>query len=98
MMYRSRIIDSIVVFLVTILILISFTIPGSSQTLYSCVSTSDRSQPFLRTIDPDTGATLSTTDITLEGEELRGCNGLAQDPTTGVCWIILSGPGSGGGQ
>jgi len=100
MIGKKRIIVCSFTFLVTILILLSYALSGNAQTLYSCNSPGGGAgtNAFLHTIDPDTGATLSTTDITLEGEELIGCNGLAQDPTTGVCWIILSGPGSGGGS
>ena len=93
MIGKNRIIVCSFTFLCTILILLSFTLAGNAQTLYSCESPSGGPNPFLHTIDPSTGATLSTTPIILPGEELRGCNGLAQDPSTGVCWIILSPPG-----
>ncbi len=65
-----------------------------AQTLYSCES--PNGLPLLHTIDPDTGATLTTTPIILPGVNIRGCNGLAKDPFTGVCWIAFSTPGSGG--
>ena len=76
------------------LFLVFFTYSGNAQTLYSCES--PRGAPLLHTIDPNTGATLTTTPITLDGVQLRGCNGLAKDPSTGVCWIILTPPNSGG--
>lgn len=94
MIYNNRVVGLIFILLCSILLLLSFSVPGSSQTLHTCES--PRGAPLLHTIDPDTGATLTTTPITLAGEELRGCNGLATDPSTGVCWIILTGPGSGG--
>lgn len=94
MVDNNRVVGMIFTLLGTILFLLTFAVPGNSQTLYTCES--PRGEPVLHTIDPDTGATLSTTPITLAGEELRGCNGLARDPGTGVCWIILTGPGSGG--
>ena len=94
MIRKNRIIVCSITFLVTILILLSFTSSGNAQTLYSCES--PQGAPLLHTIDPNTGATITTTPITLAGQELRGCNGLARDPKTGTCWNILTPPGSGG--
>lgn len=79
------------------LLLVGLTVSGSAQTLYTCESPRDGPNPFIHTIDPSTGATLSTTQISLEGEMIEGCNGLAKDPSTGTCWIALSTPDSGGG-
>ena len=93
MKYMNGSISLSVAFLALTLFLLSFTLSANAQTLYSC----DRSNPLLRTIDPNTGDTLTTTDI-IFGEEIRGCNGLAKDPTTGVCWIMLRPPGQSQGM
>jgi hypothetical protein len=53
--------------------LVSFTSTTNAQTLYSCVTPEDGNQPFLRIIDPDTGNTVSSFDLSLPGFELRGC-------------------------
>lgn len=45
----------------------------------------------LRIINAATGATLDDTiTITLDGETVHGGQGLAQDPTTGVLWALLT--------
>jgi hypothetical protein len=85
-----------ITFFLTLLFSMSFALKGNSQTLYSCESARG-GHPLLHTIDPDAGTILTTTTITLDAETLIGCNGLARDPTTGVCWIILSAPGGGSG-
>lgn len=79
-----------VTILCTILFLFSFTVPGNAQTLFSCESSFSITNPFLHTVDPNTGETLSTTEITLAGETVRGCNGLARDPMTGMCWMMVN--------
>jgi len=90
MIYMNRSISLAVAFLAVSLFLVTFTLTSSAQTLYSCESPFGATNPFLYTVDPDTGATLTTTEITLEGETVRGCNGLAKDPTTGVCYMIVN--------
>ncbi len=98
MISKNRIIAFGSAFFGVCLILISFSFSANAQTLYSCVSPSDgEDPPLLRVIDLDTGDTLSAVEIILSGETLKGCNGLAKDPTTGVCFIMLSPPGGGGG-
>ncbi len=92
MINKNRIILSSFTFLFTILFITFFSFSGNAQTLYSCESPRGGPNPFLHTIDPNTGATLSTTEITLAGEQIQGCNGLSRDPNTGVCWIVLSPP------
>ena len=92
---KSRIIVSGFIVFGALLFLMCFTVSGNTQTLYSCESPNNGPNPFLHTIDPNTGATLSTTEITLAGEQLRGCNGLSRNPDSGVCWIVLSPPGAG---
>jgi len=78
----------------TLIFSLCYTIHVGAQTLYSCEAPGG--DPVIHTIDPATGNTLTTTTITLAGEEeLKGCNGLAKDPSTGTCWIILSPIGSG---
>jgi len=94
MLHRNRIIAYSSTLLGTILILLLFTLSGNAQTLYSCNSPVDETDPVIHTINPDTGATLTTTEITLAGFTVRGCNGLAMDPTTGVCWILISASGA----
>ncbi len=49
----------------------------------------DRSSDRLRVIDPNTGATLATSTITLAGERVYGGNGLAAHPMTGELWALL---------
>jgi len=98
MKYMNGSISLAVAFLAVTLFLLSFTLSANAQTLYSCVSPLDDVGALLHTINPNTGATLTTTEIILRGQELRGCNGLAQDPMTGVCWIMLSFPGGGGDE
>lgn len=86
----NRSISFIFAFLALTLFLISFTTSATAQTLYSCQSSFDGTFPFLHTINPNSGATLSTTEITLAGETFRGCNGMAKDPQTGVCYIMAN--------
>jgi len=87
---KNRIIGYFFTFLATILILLSFSLSGNAQTLYSCEAPFDDQGPFLHTINPNTGDTLSTVEIILGNSIVRGCNGMAQDPTTGVCYMILN--------
>ncbi len=86
---KNRIISCSFTFLITTLILLSFTLLGNAQTLYSCKKP-DSVSPFLYTVNQSTGATLTTTKITLAGEIINRCPGMAKDPTTGVCWMILN--------
>jgi len=44
----------------------------------------------LRIVDESNGQTLSLIGMTLSGETIRGGQGLARDPTSGICWAILS--------
>lgn len=90
MFNKNQIVVSSFTFLGTILFLAFFTLSGNAQTLYSCESPEAGVAPFIHTINPNTGATLTTTEITLAGATATGCNGLARDPTTGVCWIIIN--------
>ncbi len=89
MKYINRSISLSVAFLAVTLFSLSFTLSVNAQTLYSCERVSDDA-PFLHTINPNTGATLSTTEITLAGEEIRGCNGMAKHPATDTCYIMLN--------
>ena len=90
MISKSRIIAFSSIFLLTTLILASFTLSGNAQTLYTCAKGGENESPFLRTIDPNTGATLTMTEITLAGHTVNGCNGMAKDPQTGVCWMLVN--------
>jgi cysteine-rich repeat protein len=54
----------------------------------------DRDQLFV--IDPLTGATLCQRTVSLAGFTIRGGNGLATDPLTGVLWGLLRESGSPG--
>jgi len=59
--------------------------------LYSCASLSPGDDDNLYQINPATGADAGGTQtITLAGKTVRGCNGLARDPTTGTCWIMIN--------
>lgn len=77
-------------FLALTMFLLSFTLSSNAQTLYSCESSFGDTLPFLHTINQNTGATLSTTEITLAGQTVRGCNGMAKHPATGVCYMIVN--------
>lgn len=60
--------------------------PGAmAQTLYS-VAQGDAN---LRTIDPTTAQTLSSTPMTLAGQTIDGATGLAVHPTTGQLFVVL---------
>jgi len=80
---------SVALFAVT-LFLLSFTLSANAQILYSCESPFGEDNPFLHIINPNTGATISTTEITLAGQTVRGCNGMAKHPETGVCYVMLN--------
>ncbi len=58
---------------------------ASTPTLLSI----DAQRPFLRTIDPATGASRVVSPITLPGENIAGGNGLATHPLTGELWALL---------
>jgi exosortase sorting signal-containing protein len=89
-MTKFRIIPLSITALTVGLFLLSFTLSGNAQTLYSCAQPSEEDGgPFLLTVDL-TGAFLTTTEITLAGETVNGCTGMAKDPTTGTCWMILN--------
>lgn len=90
MIIKSRIMSYIFIFSFAVLFLVSFTLSGNAQTLYTCAKGGENQSPLLRTIDPDTGATLMMTEITLAGHNVRGCNGMAKDPITGVCWMLVN--------
>ena len=59
--------------------------PVNAATLYSI----SRDDALLRTIDPDTGATLASIPLTHPFGTVLGGNGLAADPTTNTLWAIL---------
>ncbi len=90
MKYMNRSMPLSVAFLVVTLFLLSFTLSANAQTLYSCESAFGGTNPLLHTINPNTGATLTTTEIRLAGQTVRGCNGMAKDPETGVCYMIIN--------
>jgi len=71
--------------------MLAFTPVSSAQTLYSC-SAPSFNDALVSTIDPSTGATISTIDATLPGVEVNGCTGLAKDPTTGTCYMMIATP------
>ncbi|MCH7949823.1 MAG: hypothetical protein IH875_05030 [Candidatus Dadabacteria bacterium] len=97
-MTKSRFVTLSITALTVGLFLLSFTLSGNAQTLYSCVSPNDAvGEPLLRIINPNTGATISTLDLNLPGVYINGCNGLAKDPTTGTCYMIISTPKTAGG-
>ena len=90
MKFMNRSIIVAVSFLALTFLLISFSLSANAQTLYSCESSFGDTLPFLHTINPNTGATLSTTEITLAGQTVRGCNGMAKHPQTNVCYMIVN--------
>jgi len=53
--------------------------------------------PTLHKINPDTGATISSVTITLEGVVVSGGSGLAVNPSDGKLYAILKQGGGGGG-
>ena len=89
MRYMNRSITFSVAFLAVTLFLLSFILSANAQTLYSCERGGDEA-PFLHTINSNTGATLTTTEITLAGFNVRGCNGMARHPETDACYLMLN--------
>jgi hypothetical protein len=83
-------ISTALAFIVFVLFLLSFTADSNAQTLYSCESPAGGSNPFLHTINPDTGAITSTREMFLSGQNVRGCNGMAKHPQTGVCYVMVN--------
>jgi len=55
----------------------------------------DSFDPILRKINPDTGATISSVEITLAGETVNGGRGLAFSPADGKLYAFLKIDGSG---
>jgi len=51
--------------------------------------TSDLPSPFLRKINPETGATIESVEITLAGEDVKGGKGLAFNPVDGKLYALL---------
>lgn len=66
--------------------LLLFIQGADAQTLYSVA----RGDANLRTIDPATAQTLTTTAMTLTGQTITGATGLAVHPTTGQLFVSLS--------
>jgi len=58
----------------------------------------DSKSPILRTINPDTGATISSVGITLAGETVNGGRGLAFNPADGKLYAFLKVSDNPGGQ
>jgi len=68
------------------------------STLYSCVRGLSNDDNLYQ-INPETGADAGGTQtITLAGQTVKGCNGLARDPTTGTCWIMINVQAGGAGS
>jgi len=86
---------SINIILLVVLVCVFYT-SASAQTLYTCEGPRRGPNPFLHTVNPETGATTSTVEINLPGFTIQGCNGLSKDPLTGSCWIVLTPPSEGG--
>ena len=89
MAISCKCVNSALAFIVFALFLASLSFTSNAQTLYSCPPPYDHN-PILYTINPSTGATLTSKEIILPGETVNGCNGMAKDPTTGVCRMILN--------
>lgn len=66
--------------------------------LFGCeVTAPPNPSPLLYKLDETDGSTISTVSITLDGNDVDGCNGLATNPITGQTWIIIregSSPGT----
>jgi hypothetical protein len=67
-------------------------LPAAAQTLYS-VAQGDAN---LRTIDPATAQTLTSTPMTLAGMTINGATGLAVQPGTGTMFVVLNVQGVSG--
>jgi len=89
-MKNNRLLNYSLTMVILILASISFSLTSNAQTLYSCASPDGGSNPIFNIINPNNGATLSTTEITLPGETVRGCNGMAKHPETGVCYMMVN--------
>jgi len=77
--------------LISLLVIsLGLTVSSYSQTLYSCESPVGVTNPFLHIINPNNGATISTTEMVLSGLNVRGCNGMAKHPETGVCYVMVN--------
>lgn len=91
MNYLNKSIAFVLAFLTLTLFSLSFALSvNAQQTLYSCESPFGDSNPFFHTLNPNTGATSSTTEMTLAGQTVRGCNGMAKHPQTNVCYVMLN--------
>jgi len=90
MIFKIKHIESLLFLIVLGSFLTLSATNSNAQTLYSCEPPFGGDNPFLHTINQNTGATLTTTEITLEGYNVRGCNGMAKHPQTGVCYMMLN--------
>ena len=66
--------------------------------LFGCQSKKINPNPssLLYELDEIDGSTISTVSITLDGNNVNGCNGLATNPITGDIWILVKVGGGGG--
>jgi len=67
---------------------------GPTLTLYTVEANTN----LLRTVDPATGATLSSVPITLSGFTVSTATGLATHPSTGELWALVGLTGQTGGR
>ena len=73
-----------------------FSISATAAPVLYSVSSNEDDQ--LRTVDPTSGATLSSITITLSGSTVRMANGLATNPLTGELFALLTLQGQSGRQ
>jgi len=79
------------IFALTVIIQSMTTSANAGTTLYSCeiFGGGGGGPNDLFTIDPSDGSSLTTVEMSLSGAPITKCNGLARDPTTGTCWVMV---------
>jgi len=86
----------VLIFAFTVIFQSMTTSANAGATLYSCEIFGGSGQEGpnnLFTIDPSDGSELTSVEMSLNtGQTIRACNGLARDPTTGICWVVLNVP------
>jgi len=67
------------------------TANAGAPILYSCENFGGSLQGpnNLFTINPSDGSDLTMVEMSLSGAPITRCNGLARDPTTDICWVMI---------